>query len=331
MVAPSTAPPPLPPEADVPRAVDHTRSAGDRLYRRVSLAAGLSTLLILGLIALFLFLNGLPAFRSAGWSFFTTYEWAPEATPRRFGVGALLFGTVVIAVLALALAVPVSVGTALFINEVAPARLRRPLTSLVDLLAAVPSLIYGIWGLAFLQPQLFGVARWLTSWLGWFPVFGTEQEVFAGSMFVCGVVVAMMVVPIVTAVVREVFFQAPRVEREGALALGATRWGMIRTVVLPFGRGGVVGGSMLGLGRALGETIAVALIISPQLVVTPRILDPGGSSVASHIALEFPEANRFGVQALMAAGVTLFVLTLVVNLGANVVVGRSRSGAGVEL
>jgi phosphate transport system permease protein len=202
---------------------------------------------------------------------------------------------------------------------------------MIDLLAAIPSLIYGIWGLKFLQPQLFSTFNWLADWLDFIPIFQADQRVFAGSLFMCGLVVSLMVLPITTSVVREVFSQAPPFEREGALALGSTRWGMIRTVVLPFGRGGIIGGSMLGLGRALGETIAVALILSPSYKVVTQVLEPGGSTVASTIAIEFPEATPFGVSALMAAGLALFVVTLGVNMIASFVVSRSRSGKGVEI
>ena len=320
-----------PPDLDEPRAVITARARPDRVYRGITAAAGSTTLVIMGLIALFLLLRAAPALRQAGWSFLTVHEWAPEASPPRFGVAAVVYGTVVISAIALLFAVPLALGTALFINEVAPRRLRRGLTSLVDLLAAVPSLIYGIWGFGFLQPRLYGVGRWLSDHVGFVPIFETRTQAFGSSMFVCGLVVALMVLPITTSVVREVFSQAPPGEREGALALGATRWGMIRMVVLPFGRGGIVGGTMLGLGRALGETIAITLIISPSTVISPRILDPGGQSIASLIALRFSEANDFGLRALMAAGLALFVLTLIVNLGATAIVSRSRSGKGVEI
>src|SRR5262245_42605017 len=286
----------------------------------------------MGLVAVFLWVQGGPAFRKMGWHFFTTVEWLPDAESPVFGVAALLYGTCIIALIAMVLAVPISIATALYIVEYAPRRLRGPLTALVDLLAAVPSLIFGIWGLLYLTPKMFGLGVWLDSWVGpiLFP-FDAKTDTYAGSLFIAGVVVAVMVTPISTSVCREVFSQAPRVECEGALALGGTRWGMIRAVVLPFGRGGVVGGSMLGLGRALGETIAVALVLNSTTEIKTRILDQGGASVASHIALTFPEAGSLGVRALMAAGLTLFGLTLVVNTAASFIVARSRSGAGVEI
>ena len=289
----------------------------------------LSSLVIMALIATFLLLRSLPALRRAGFGFLTTQAWTPDAG--RFGIAAVLYGTVVIAVIALAFAVPVGVGAALFVTEVAPRRLYSLLTAVIDLLAAVPSLVYGIWGLLFLQPRLFGVSTWMARYLDFIPIFDAKQNVFAGSMFVCGLVVGLMVLPIVTSIVREVCSQAPLGEREGALALGGSRWGVIRSVVLPFARGGIVGASMLGLGRALGETIAVTLIISPSFSISPRILDPGGGTIASLIALDFPEATRQGIEALLAAGLALFVVTLLVNMVAASVISRSRAGAGTDL
>jgi phosphate transport system permease protein len=289
-------------------------------------------MLILALIGLFLVMRAAPAFRETGFSFLTTQKWQPDGLTHQYGIAAILFWTVSIAVIALLIAVPVSIAGALFINEYAPRRLRRPLVSLVDLLAAIPSVIYGIWGLAFLQPHLVPVSRWLSDYLGFIPVFATSSENFAGSAFIAGIVVSLMVLPICTSVIREVFSQTPPGEKEAALALGASRWGMIRTVVLPFGRGGIIGGSMLGLGRALGETIAVALIISPIYFISPHVLQSGANSIAALIALQFGEASQQrGIPALMAAGLTLFVVTLIVDFLASLIVARSRSGKGVEI
>ncbi len=318
--------------ADTPREIVPTRTPADRVYRRLATGAGVATLLILFLIGLFLVIRSVPAFRQMGLAFFSTAQWQPDGLQHRFGIAAILYWTVVIAVIALLIAVPVSIAGALFIIEYAPRRLRRPLTSLVDLLAAIPSVIYGIWGFAFLQPRFIGVSRWLTDNLGFVPFFKTNGTNFAGSAFMAGVVVSLMVLPICTSVIREVFSQTPPGEKEAALALGASRWGMIRAVVLPFGRGGIVGGAMLGLGRALGETIAVALIISPVTLVSAHVLQSGANSVAALIALQFGEATqRYGIPALMAAGLSLFVVTLVVNFGASLIVARSRSGKGVEI
>ena len=237
-----------------------------------------------------------------------------------------------ISAIALLLAVPVAIAVALYINEYAPRRLRRPLTALVDLLAAVPSVIYGLWGLAYLQDHLVGFSGWLTDKLGFIPPFSTTGKSFSGSAFIVGVVVGLMVLPICTSVMREVFSQTPPGEKEAALALGATRWGMIRTVVLPFGRGGIVGGTMLGMGRALGETIAVALLVNPSYLISAHILQSGSNSIAALIANFFANASQSrGIPALMAAGLTLFAVTLIVNFFASIIVARSRSGAGVEI
>jgi phosphate transport system permease protein len=289
----------------------------------------------MGLIGLFLVVRSWKALSVAKLGFFTNSAWQPGLG--QFGVWAALLGTVLIALLALLLAVPVSICIALFVTEYAPARLRRPLTSFVDVLAAVPSLIYGLWGRFFLQPRAIYLSRWLGTHLGFIPLFRTEHPEsvasYPASTFVAGIVVALMIVPICTAVMREVFSQAPPAEKEGALALGGTKWGVIKTVVLPFGKGGIIGGSMLGLGRALGETIAVTLIISPLFDphALPHVLQTGGNSIAALIALRFSESNEFGISALMAAGLTLFVITLIVNAAASVVVARSRSGAATEI
>jgi phosphate transport system permease protein len=236
--------------------------------------------------------------------------------------------------------VPLASGTALFISEVARGKLQRVLISLVDLMAAVPSVVFGLWGLFFLTAQVIPTSRWLATWMSWVPFFKVDgfnpndplagANLFTSSPFIAGVVVALMVVPIQSSVMREAFSQAPAGEREGAYALGATRWGMIRNVVLPFGKGGMIGGTMLGLGRALGETIAVYMIISPVFVIQAQPLHTNGNSVSALIALRYGEAGTVALSALMAAGLTLFLLTLVVNFTASTVVARSRSGADSE-
>jgi phosphate transport system permease protein len=308
------------------------RSPTDRVFRGVVMVAGNVTLVVMVLIGTFLLVRSWTALRVAGWSFLTETRWVPEGG--HFGIAAVMLGTMLIAVVALVLAVPVAIGTALFITEYAPDRLARALTSLVDLLAAIPALLYGIWGAQVLQPRVLPVSRWFSTHMAWFPPFHTSKNGgFANSTFLAGIVVSLMVLPICIAIMREVFSQAPPGEKEGALALGATRWGVIRTVVLPFGKGGIVGGSMLGLGRALGETIAIALIISPTTSVTnlSHILQTGGNSIGSLIALRFSEANAFGISALMAAGLALFGVTLVVNAVGSLVVNRSRAGSATEI
>jgi phosphate transport system permease protein len=317
--------------ADRPRRVSASRVPADILFRRLGSGAGLLTFVLLTLIGLFLLLRSLPAFRVMGSRFFTATAWNPE-TLHQFGIAAVLYWTVVIAVIALVIAVPLSIAAALFITEYAPRRARRTFTAFVDLLAAIPSVIYGIWGFVFLAPLLVGPSIWINANLGFIPLFQVDRASYAGSAFDAGLVLAFMVVPICTSVMREVFSQTPPGEKEAALALGSSRWGMIKSVVLPFGRGGIIGGSMLGLGRALGETIAVALIVSPTFDISPHVLQSGANSVAALIALRFGEASqRYGVPALMAAGLTLFVVTLIVNFLASLIVARSRSGKGVEI
>jgi phosphate transport system permease protein len=318
--------------SDVPRRIAPSRGYADRAYRRLATGAGLLTLTILVLIGLFLVLRALPAFKQMGLAFLTTTQWEPDGVKHQFGIAAIMYWTMVIGVIALLIAVPISIAAALFINEYAPRRMRRPLTALIDLLAAIPSVIYGIWGLAFLQPNFVGVSKWITDNLGFIPIFKTDNTNYAGSALIAGIVVSLMVIPICASVMREVFSQAPAGEKEAALALGASRWGMIRAVVLPFGRGGIIGGSMLGFGRALGETIAVALVISPNYDISAHIVQSGTNSVAALIALQFGEATQqYGIPALMAAGLSLFVVTLVINFFASVIVARSRSGKGVDI
>jgi phosphate transport system permease protein len=312
------------------RRITASVSSGDRIFRGVFRAAGLSVFAIMGLIALFLLLRGLDALRVTGWSFFTEQKWQTDA--RVFGIGAVLPDGLIIAVIALVIAVPVALSAALFISEYAPSGLQRVLISIVDLMAAIPSIVYGLWGLAFLTPNIIGVERWLSDHLG--PVIpflkvrtGDYATSFTQSALIAGTVVSLMIIPIVTSLSREVFSQAPQGEREGAYSLGSTRWGMVRTVVLPFGRGGMIGAVMLGFGRAMGETIAVALIISPVFTITTHPLESGGNSISALIALRFGESDHIALSALMAAGLVLFAITLLVNMFAAVIIARSRSGA----
>lgn len=310
----------------------------DRVFRRVLFAAGVLVLLIMGMVGLFLAIRGAQALGIAGWSFLTTQDWEPDSG--NFGIAAVLVGTILIATVAICVAIPLAVGMALFISEYCRGWLQRSLISLVDLMAAVPSVIYGLWGFFFLQGQMVPVARWISTYFGWIPflaVDGTNPDdplstptVYTASTFIAGIVVGFMVMPITCSVMREVFSQAPVGEREGAYALGATRWGMIRSVVLPFGRGGMIGGTMLGLGRAMGETIAVFMIISIVFYIQPHILQNGASSVSSLIALRYGESTALGLSALMAAGLALFLMTLVINFLASMIVARSRSGAASD-
>jgi len=315
-----------------------TPGRADRLFRGIARGGGGAVLAITSLIGVYLAYRAFPALRRAGASFVTTQAWQPDAN--RFGIAAVLSGTLLIALVAICFAVPLAIGTALYISEYAPRRIQRGLIGLVDLMAAVPSVVYGIWGLFFLQGHVYGVAKWLSTYFGWFPLFritGADPRdplqnapIYQSSTFIAGMVVALMITPIIASVMREVFAQAPAGEREGAFALGATRWGMIRAVVLPFGKGGMIGGTMLGLGRALGETIAVYLIINQLFAFQPHILQSGANSVAALIANQYGAATPFGLSALMAAGLSLFCITLVVNFAASSVVARSRSGSASE-
>lgn len=320
-----------------PRSLATRASVADVWFRGFLRAAGTATVGIMLAVGLFLALRASDALSVAGLSFLTTEEWSPQTG--EFGVAAVLFGTVTIALVAMCVSIPLSVGTALLLSEVVRGRLRQTLISLVDLMAAVPSIVFGLWGLFFLQAAIIPVSRWISTYFGWIPIFAvtdpsgeplTDASAFTSSAFIAGVVVGMMVIPIQTSVMREAFTQAPPGEREGAYALGSTRWGMIRTVVLPFGRGGMIGGTMLGLGRALGETIAVYLVISPIFTINWHVLQTGTNSVSALIALRYGEASAFGLSALMAAGLVLFIITLIVNFSASLIVARSRSGAGSE-
>ncbi len=323
---------------DTPRVLRSVRGGQDRLFGLVSRGSGTIVLGIMTLVGVFLLLRGLPALSAAGPAFLTTEAWEPNSG--KFGIAAVLTGTIFIAITAIVVAIPLAIGTALYISEYAPRQIKQALVSIVDLMAAVPSVVYGLWGLFLLQPNILGIARWIASTFGWIPLFAvtgftpsdplSSPTIFTASTFVAGLVVAMMVAPIVSSIMREVFTQAPIGEREGALALGATRWGMIRSVVLPFGRGGMIGGTMLGLGRALGETIAVYLIISPAFVIQPHILETGSNSISALIALRYSEASPFEISALMAAGLALFLMTLVVNFGASIIISRSRSGSASD-
>lgn len=315
-------------------------SVPDLIFRAVARAGGSVVLIIMILVGTFLAYRASQALHKAGWSFLTTQAWNPDGGG--FGIAAVMVGTFLIAAVAILGAVPLALGTALYISEYAPRGVQRFLIGLIDLMAAVPSVVFGLWGAVLLEWRLDSVARWLNDWLYWIPLFkvngidrtdplvSLNMTSYTASTFAAGTVVALMVTPIACSVMREAFSQAPLGEREGAYALGATRWGMIRAVVLPFAKGAMIGGTMLGLGRALGETIAVALIISPIFVIQPHILQLGTSSVSSLIALRYSEATPFGVSALMAAGLALFAVTLIVNFIAAQIVARSRSGAQSE-
>jgi phosphate transport system permease protein len=324
---------------DPPETARKVRSAAagaDRVFKLTLQGAGVAVLIIMTTIGLFLFYRGSQALADAGiWKFVTTQAWEP--TSHNFGIATVITGTLLIAAVAVTLAVPLATGVALYISEYVPRRFRQLLINLVDLMAAVPSVVYGLWGAYFLQEKVIPVAKWISSTFGWIPLLGIhdanpndpfeDKTIYESSTFIAGIVVALMIMPIICSVMRESFSQAPVGEREGAFALGATRWGMIRSVVLPFGQGGMIGGTMLGLGRAMGETIAVYMIISPIFKINTEVLHSGANSVSALIALKFSAASPFEFSALFAAGLALFMLTLVVNFGASAVIARTRSGA----
>jgi phosphate transport system permease protein len=323
--------------ADTKRKVSPPGGA-DRAFRIGILCSGVVTLAITVTVGVFLLQNGTTALGTAGWRFLTTEAWQPDSG--NFGIAAVLVGTLLIAAVALCVAFPLALGVALYISEYARPSMRRLLVSLVDLMAAVPSVVYGLFGAVFLQWNALDVPRWISVHFGWIPFLKVDgfdandplgtDTVFASSTFFAGLIVGMMVMPISCSVMRETFSQAPQGEREGAYALGATRWGMISSVVLPFGRSGMIGGTMLALGRALGETIAVYMIIAPVFTIQPNILGSGANSVSALIAQQWGAASPFGLSALMAAGLALFALTLIVNFGASAVIARSRSGQGSD-
>lgn len=312
------------------RVIDDEPSRADRLFGLGTTAAGLSVLALLTLVGLFLLLRSRAAFQETGWSFFTRVEWRTDVNPPRIGVLGLLTGTVLVALVAVSAAVPLGTCAALFITDYASPRWRSVLTGLVDLLAAIPSLLFGLWGFKLLQYQIVPLSRFLARHFGWIPIFATDKAArLDSSMLIAGLVVSLMVLPIIASVAREVFAQAPVAEKEAALALGGTRWGMVRTVVLPYGKGGIIGGSMLGLGRALGETIAVFLLLPQVPDNSIRILQNGGATVSGFIVGR-AGAGGFTLSGLMAAGLVLFALTLATNMLASVVISRSRSGVGVD-
>ncbi len=314
------------------RVPDDPPTPVDRAFAGTTRAAGVLVLVLLVLIAVFLLREALPALELRGWSFFTEYRFEIGSTSDDplIGVLGLILGTVVVATIATLIAIPVSVLTALFITDVAGATLRSFMIGLVDLLAAIPSLLYGLWGFAFLTNYLPSASQWTSGLLGFLPVFDVPDGTqYIQSYFIAGTVVSLMTLPIITSVCREVFSQAPPGEKEAALALGSTRWGMLRTVVLPFGRGGIIGGSMLGLGRALGETIAVSLLLPQLPTLVVQVFGYGGATISGFIANN-TGAQGITLSGLLACGLVLFGFTLVTNFAASIVISRSRSGAGVD-
>jgi phosphate transport system permease protein len=304
---------------------------GDRVFRGLSVGAGVALLGIIVAIGVFLVYRAVPALQANEGHFLTDTAWDPNALPSVFGIVALAFGTILSSLIALVIAFPVAIGVALFISHYAPRRLAGLLGYVVDLLAAVPSVVYGLWGIFFLNGVIKDLSAFLHDHLGFIPLFAADG-IYGRSILLASVVLAIMILPIIASLSREVFLQVPAANQEAALALGATRWEMIRMAVLPFGRPGIIGATMLGLGRALGETIAVALVLSPAFLVSLRILEPGqGNTIAANIALGFGEATSTGRGALIASGLVLFVITLAVNVIARAVIYRRKEFAGGTL
>ena len=295
---------------------------GDRVFSGTARAAGLLILVALAGVAIFLTVEGAPGLSAppsalGGADSFLSYVWP------------LVYGTIFAAVIALVIATPLSLGVALVISHYAPRRLAKSLGYVVDLLAAVPSVVYGLWGIGFLGTRLVPAYEWLDRNAGWVPFFAGPPSTTGKTILTAGIVLAIMVLPIITAITREIFAQTPTLHQEAALALGATRWEMIRMAVFPYGRSGIVSAVMLGLGRALGETMAVAMVLSATGVITLNMISSTNpSTIAANIALNFPEATGLQVNALIASGLVLFVITFGVNFAARAVVARSQQSGG---
>jgi phosphate transport system permease protein len=300
------------------------RRLGDRVFGGGARGAGIAILVILAGVAAFLVVESLPALTAPAGDI-------PGGEGLVRYIGPLIFGTLLSAVIALAVATPLAVAIALFITNYAPRRLAQGLGYVVDLLAAIPSIVYGFWGVAWLAPHLVPLYVWLEEHLGFIPLFAGPASSTGRTMLTAGLVLAIMILPIISAISREVFQQVPSLHREAALALGATRWEMIRMAVLPYGRSGIIGGAMLGLGRALGETMAIALVLSVSGGITFNLIGSGNpSTIAANIALEFPESTGIDVNTLIASGLALFVITLAVNTLARYVVNRRADFSGAN-
>jgi len=307
------------------KAVKVKQRPGDRLFSGTAVAAGYMILVTLAAVAIFLVIQSIPGLTATGEtaSLLSTNFWDY--------VWPLAFGTIWVSFLALLMGVPLSVSVALFISHYAPRRLAQTLGYIVDLLAAVPSVVYGLWGIMVLAPAVQPLYAWFVENLGWFPLFAGPVSSTGRTIFTAAMVLAVMVVPIITAICREVFLQTPVLHEEAALALGATRWEMIRMAVFPFGRSGIVSASMLGLGRALGETMAVAMVLSATGVITFKLFTPDNpSTIPANIALTFPEAFGTNINVLIATGLILFIVTFAVNAVARWIVSRRKEFSGAN-
>lgn len=317
----------------LPRQITTEPRRSDKVFRSVVTAGGLSSLLLLGLIALFLGYRGFEVLLQEGLGFITHSDWsistddAGNVIESHFGLAAMLVGTILCSLIAVVIALPISVFCALFLNFYAPGWLRKIMVTIIDVMAAFPSILFGIWGFLVLMPSVEYWSKLLHKYLGFIPVFDMQVPVFTRSPFVAGVVLSIMIIPIITSVSREIFSQAPLDRIQAAYALGATRWAMIKAVVIPHGRSGVIGGAMLGLGRAMGETVAVFTVLNIVFQVNWQMLLGAGGNVASLIILKFGDASPYEIKALMAAGLILFLLTLVVNALADLIVKKTgKSG-----
>ena len=308
-----------------PARIEAKQRPADRVFSGLAIGAGAFILFALAGVALFLVAQSIPAF------FADPSEIKGEPESFWAFVWPLVFGTLWSSFLALLIAVPLAVGIALFISHYAPRKLAQSLGYMIDLLAAVPSVVFGLWGAQVLAPTIQPFYDWLVTNLGWIPLFAPPVSGTGRTILTVAIVLAVMILPITTAICREVFLQTPRINEEAALALGSTRWEMIRMAVLPFGRAGVVSGVMLGLGRALGETMAVAMVLSPAAVISFVLTSSQNpSTIPSNIALNFPEAHDIGVNVLIATGLILFIVTFIVNAIARWIVSRRKEFSGAN-
>lgn len=305
-----------------------TGRLGDRIFGGLAKGSGILVVALVALIGTFLVVQAVPSLLNNNANFLTSREWVPSGPDPRFGVLDFFWATVVTSAIAVAIAVPLGVAVALFITQYSPTWLSKPAAATIDLLAAVPSIVYGFWGLTIAGQYFDPVAAGIQRTLGWVPFFADEGFSSKSTLAFAGLILAIMILPIITAITREVFQQVPTTHKEGALALGATQWEMIRTAVLPFGKPGIISASMLGLGRALGETLAVVILLSGLNASSDWSFSifSGGTTFASKIALgagEFDSPQKTG--AYIAAGLVLFILTFVVNAIARIVIERRKA------
>ncbi len=298
---------------------------GDRIFSGLSTGAGILILVVLAGVAAFLTIEGIPGILASPDEVKSGQSFWPYVWP-------LVYGTLIAATVALMLAVPIAIGVALFISHYSPRKLGQVLGYLVDLLAAVPSVVYGLWGIGFLAPKMAPIYEWLESNLGFIPFFAGPASATGRTIMTACIVLAVMILPIMTAICREIFLQTPRLHEEAALALGATRWEMARMAIFPYARSGIVSAAMLGLGRALGETLAVAMVLSVSAgtVTANLISSTNPSTIAANIALSFGEASGKTVNVLIASGLVLFVITFLVNFAARSIVDRRKDFSGAN-